>query len=224
MPELRVLLIDSRLINNGQTAVRVPNVHVVDWDFRVADSQDGTRYRALTYRNDVWYGSTYWTGPNWTRVGKDWHHPGINTPAVRCFRAPAAGQVTITGRVYKADTNKGGGDGVRLSIKHNEKTVWQAEIAGNDSKGVEPKIALKVAKGDAVRFVVHKRGRIFHDTTRWDPIISYDGQMTLEYLCYELGEPRYDQQECRDLRLTYGMPFRIRRRYATGMLRIDVYE
>ena len=42
------------------------------------------------------------------------------------------------------------------------------------------------------------------------PIISYDKQMTLEYLSYELGEPRYAPQECRDLRLTYGMPFRIR--------------
>jgi DNA-directed RNA polymerase subunit beta len=42
------------------------------------------------------------------------------------------------------------------------------------------------------------------------PIVSYDGQMMLEYLLYELGEPRYDPQECRDLRLTYGMPFRIR--------------
>ncbi len=42
------------------------------------------------------------------------------------------------------------------------------------------------------------------------PIISYDQQMTLEYVSYELGEPRYAPQECRDLRLTYGMPFRIR--------------
>ena len=42
------------------------------------------------------------------------------------------------------------------------------------------------------------------------PIISYDQQMTLEYLSYELGEARYAPQECRDLRLTYGMPFRIR--------------
>ena len=41
------------------------------------------------------------------------------------------------------------------------------------------------------------------------PIKSYDEQMTLEYLSYELGEPRYDQQECRDLRLTYGRPLRI---------------
>jgi DNA-directed RNA polymerase subunit beta len=42
------------------------------------------------------------------------------------------------------------------------------------------------------------------------PIVSYDQQMQLEYVCYELGEPRYAPQECRDLRLTYGMPFRIR--------------
>jgi len=42
------------------------------------------------------------------------------------------------------------------------------------------------------------------------PIVSYDGKMSLDYLHYELGEPRYDPQECRDLRLTYGRPFRIR--------------
>ncbi len=42
------------------------------------------------------------------------------------------------------------------------------------------------------------------------PIVSYDEQNKLEYLDYELGEPRYTVQECRDLKLTYGLPFRIR--------------
>ncbi len=42
------------------------------------------------------------------------------------------------------------------------------------------------------------------------PIVSYDEQANMEYLYYELGKPRYTPQECRDLRLTYGMPFRIR--------------
>ncbi len=41
------------------------------------------------------------------------------------------------------------------------------------------------------------------------PIISYDETMQLDYLHYDLGEPRYKPQECRDLRLTYGMPLRI---------------
>ncbi len=41
------------------------------------------------------------------------------------------------------------------------------------------------------------------------PIQSYDGNMSLEYICYDLGKPRYTPDECRQLRLTYGMPFRV---------------
>ncbi len=41
------------------------------------------------------------------------------------------------------------------------------------------------------------------------PIESYDKQITLEYLKYELGKPRYTPDECRQLRLTYGRPFRV---------------
>jgi len=42
------------------------------------------------------------------------------------------------------------------------------------------------------------------------PIQSYDGTMSLDYLGYELGAPRYTPAECRRLRLTYGAPFKIR--------------
>ncbi|HEY1187402.1 MAG TPA: DNA-directed RNA polymerase subunit beta [Gemmata sp.] len=41
------------------------------------------------------------------------------------------------------------------------------------------------------------------------PIESYDKRISLEYLRYELGKPRYDADECRQLRLTYGRPFRV---------------
>jgi len=41
------------------------------------------------------------------------------------------------------------------------------------------------------------------------PIESYDGTMQLEYLHYGLEEPRYTPDECRELRLTYGRPFKI---------------
>lgn len=44
------------------------------------------------------------------------------------------------------------------------------------------------------------------------PIESYDGSLTLQYISYELGKPRYTSDECRELRLTYGMPFRVRLR------------
>jgi DNA-directed RNA polymerase subunit beta len=41
------------------------------------------------------------------------------------------------------------------------------------------------------------------------PIVSYDENLTIEYVSYSLSEPRYTTDECRALRLTYGMPFRI---------------
>jgi DNA-directed RNA polymerase subunit beta len=41
------------------------------------------------------------------------------------------------------------------------------------------------------------------------PIESYDKTIKLEYLKYELGKPRYGPDECRQLRLTYGRPFRV---------------
>ncbi len=39
------------------------------------------------------------------------------------------------------------------------------------------------------------------------PIESYDKTLRLEYVRYELGKPRYEPDECRQLRLTYGRPF-----------------
>src|SRR5688572_20874534 len=41
------------------------------------------------------------------------------------------------------------------------------------------------------------------------PIESYDKTLALDYLRYELGKPRYTPDECRQLRLTYGKPFRV---------------
>ncbi len=42
------------------------------------------------------------------------------------------------------------------------------------------------------------------------PIISYDKTMELEYLGYELEKPRYTLEQCRELRLTYGHPLKVR--------------
>src|SRR5260370_33525791 len=44
------------------------------------------------------------------------------------------------------------------------------------------------------------------------PIESYDKTISLEYLRYELGKPRYDPNECRQLRVRYGRPFWVRLR------------
>ncbi|HUT92673.1 MAG TPA: hypothetical protein VMY37_24485, partial [Thermoguttaceae bacterium] len=170
LPESQLVLIETALTNGADESRQVEQVSLADWTFRLRDAQD-EGYRKLTYRADVWYGSTYWTGPDWTRVGKNWHHPGANTPSVRRFTAPRDGHVRITGRAFKLHLD---GDGVRLWIRHGRRTVWEAEIDGKDAAGVEPNVELDVRAGDAIRFAVDKRGKIYCDTTGWDPVITYD--------------------------------------------------
>lgn len=127
-------------------------------------------FAPLTHREEQWYGSTFWSGADWTRVGRDWQHPGNDTPSVRRFTCPQAGRVTISGRVFKRHL---AGDGIRALIRLNEREVWQAEVDGVDEQGVEPNLTLEVKSGDALRFILHKRGGISCDTTHWDPLVVY---------------------------------------------------
>ena len=58
------------------------------------------------------------------------------------------------------------------------------------------------------------------------PIESADGQIRLEYVRYDLGKPRYEADECRQLRLTYGRPLKVTFRLVRGggeALEEDVY-
>ena len=128
-------------------------------------------YKPLTYSTGKWYDSTYWTGPDWTRVGDLWHHPGELTPSIRRFQAPRDGKITITGRVFKLHLQ---GDGIRAAIHLNDREVWSAEIEGKDAEGIDPELALDVKAGDSLRFAVDKRVAISCDTTGWDPIITYE--------------------------------------------------
>src|SRR5215468_1950370 len=41
------------------------------------------------------------------------------------------------------------------------------------------------------------------------PIESYDKTISLQFIKYDLGKPRFGPDECRQLRLTYGRPFRV---------------
>ncbi len=120
-----------------------------------------------------WYGSTYWTGgETWARVGKDWMHPGNKYDVARVFVAPADGPVTVSGTVKKMHLD---GDGVRVSVWHNEDKVWSAELAGKDGAGQDVKLTLQFKKGDRLRFVINRRGNHTCDTTGWNPVVAYEG-------------------------------------------------
>src|SRR5215468_3339028 len=41
------------------------------------------------------------------------------------------------------------------------------------------------------------------------PIVSYSGNAALEYVSYRLGEPAFDERECRSHGMSYGAPLRV---------------
>jgi len=56
------------------------------------------------------------------------------------------------------------------------------------------------------------------------PIKGYDGKLSLEYISYDLGKPRYTPDDCRRLRLTYGRPLRVKLRLVKDHpIQEDVY-
>jgi DNA-directed RNA polymerase subunit beta len=99
---------------------------------------------------------------------------------------------------------------VNLSVKDAQNLVDCLK----DEHGIEP------AGGGAVMMAGPAgggEGEAAEEKTSFDvmlrevfPIESYDGTMFLDYISYELEEPRYTADECRELRLTYGLPFKIR--------------
>jgi len=141
--------------------------------FRIHETENPpAEFTQLSYQTtgDVWYESEYWTGPDWTRIGRHWHHPGNRTDAVRTFIAPADGKVKITGPVRKLHRE---GDGVVVSILHNDKRFWSEILEGNDGVGKNPELKVTVHANDTIRFVVNRRNTISCDTTGWEPVITY---------------------------------------------------
>jgi hypothetical protein len=157
--------------NRGDRALRLGTLSAARLEIGARPGGGGVSYEPLAYMDDEWYGSAYWSGPDWTRVGRDWQHTGAEVSSCRTFVAPRAGLARVRGRVRKGDTN--GGDGVVAIVRHNGAEAFVAEVEAKDDVGVEHDLTLDLAEGDRVRFVLHRRGGIGYDTTYWDPLIEY---------------------------------------------------
>ena len=174
------VLIRSELTNTTTAPLKLDQVPLLEVEIRLRPERDGPYERLAQYQDqDKWYESNYWTAGGWTRIGRNWHHPGPDQPTVRTFRCPETGQISVTGRVFKMHA-QAGTSGVNVCIRHQLDMVWSATLAGDDAKGQEPNLTLSVRKGDAVRFIVDSNGTINCDTTGWDPVIQYSGGETFQ--------------------------------------------
>lgn len=113
----------------------------------------------------------YWKGSSINaQVGPSWQLPSNSFDSARVWVSPRAGLVNITGTARMLNA---GGDGVIVKILKNNAVVLQKNIDGNNTTtGVNMPATLQVEAGDAVSFVVNKRGTTVNDYTVWDPTIT----------------------------------------------------
>lgn len=149
------------------------------WYFR---SEDGN----LNFGELESYDSSggYWQGAyTYLRVGGSFMHPE-KLNAVRTFKAPADGTITIKSSTVKADDSKGSTDGVFIKIvKETGSGTEQlypaqggyAQItnAQHLSGFAVPEIVTEVSAGDKINFILNQGDGNAHDGTRWTNEIEY---------------------------------------------------
>ena len=119
----------------------------------------------------------YWEGAGTARVGRGWQQASTESACVRTWIAPRSGKVRVVGRAMKEYYRQDKGNALRVKILLNKKQVWPegewAEARVNDLAGSSHDVALKVKKGDALRFVLDRSENPELDIVAWMPQIIY---------------------------------------------------
>ncbi len=92
---------------------------------------------------------------------RDGAHPGQTVNVIRRWQSPVTGTAQLAGAFTDADP--GGGDGVLVTIRHNDAPVFTQDVPNG---GAAPyTLAVPVARGDFVDFVIERKANPSYDTT-----------------------------------------------------------
>lgn len=103
-------------------------------------------------------------------VPVSWHDPWPRD-AVRAWTSPITATAHIRGLAYDSDPDCG--QGVVVSIRHNDLELWAAVIENGNTTGFSPSLDVDVTAGDVLYFHISNRGgNNWCDSTAWEPIIT----------------------------------------------------
>ena len=122
----------------------------------------------------------YWEGAGRARIGRGWQQASTSAACVRTWTAPRAGTVRIVGRAMKEYYRQNKGAPLRVRILHGDSPVWPKDswtvVPLGNLSGTTHDFTLKVARGDAVRFVLDRGKSPEDDIIAWMPRIIYVGE------------------------------------------------
>jgi len=160
-----------------------PPPPVSAWEYGYGEYNDSAKrvenfHRLPHFTGDAWQGSEKWPDEKlgWVRLTAAGGHAGndLKHSAVRRWRAPFTGRVTITGPIKH---DHAAGDGIRarlVSSRHGQLGDWTLHKSAAEPK-LEP---IEVMKGDKIDFVVDFRANLNSDDFAWAPIIKVAGPHT----------------------------------------------
>lgn len=99
---------------------------------------------------------------------RDGAHPGSTVDVVRRWQSPLTGSVFVTGHFADADAD--GGDGVLVSVRHQDRNVFVEDLPNGGATSFE--LRFDVALGDRVDFVVNRKRGPEWDTTAFGASIQ----------------------------------------------------
>jgi hypothetical protein len=130
--------------------------------------------------NQVGGAEGYWEGTSKARVGRGWQQAGSDLACVRTWTASQPGSVRILGRAMKEYYHRDEGEPLRVRILHNDVQVWPKQdwalVSPGDLAGASHDVAIAVATGDAVHFVLDKSAKPESAIVAWMPRIVYAAQ------------------------------------------------
>lgn len=99
---------------------------------------------------------------------RDGAHPGTTVNVIRRWQSPVTGTANLSGAFVDGDP--GGGDGVLVSIRHNDAPVFTQDVANGGSAPFT--LAVPLARGDFVDFVIERKANPNYDTTAFTANIA----------------------------------------------------
>jgi hypothetical protein len=123
------------------------------------------------FKGDAWQGGPELPNPSlgWVTLSAGGGHPGDPShQAIRRWVAPAAGEVSIDGKLSHGSDQ---GDGVRARVVHSAGAVMGEWVAANTTTDTVAK-PTRVAAGDTIDFVVDCRESDAFDSFGWDVTLN----------------------------------------------------
>lgn len=109
-------------------------------------------------------------------------HPETTYDAVKKWVAPQAGNINITGTVFKVNASS---NGVVAKIFKNTSQLWSATVTSAADVNPSGVSDIHVETGDVIYFVVNANGSMTSDETKWSPVITMTTAVKIEAESYD---------------------------------------